>query len=351
MTPQQIAIYGGGGFGREVAWLIESHNRLDDKYQITCFIDDDPLIQGKLINNIPAMGLDMAWRHFPSAKVVSGIRTPKTRQLTMERTASRGFDTEIIIHPGVERSPWVKIDKGTLICAGCILTTNIIIGKHVQINLDCTVGHDVVLGDFTTLSTGVHIPGFVHIGERVSVGTGAVFLNGKADDPLRIGDDVEIGARAYVTRSIPSGIWEGSQPPNPKSLEQDNRFRDWVFPKIEESTLTKYNWLVQNVHNLHVGYKTDIGAFTYINAKYGVTIKDFVQIGSHCSIYSISTIDNKKGPVTLKQNCRIGSHSIIMPGVTIGENSVIGACSYVNIDIPENVIAVGVPAKIVKAID
>lgn len=96
-----------------------------------------------------------------------------------------------------------------------------------------------------------------------------------------------------------------------------------------------------------MGYKTDIGAFSYINAKYGVTIEDFVQMGSHCSIYSVSTIDEKSGPVTLKKGCRIGSHSVVMPGVTIGENAVVGAFSFVNKDIPDNRMAFGVPVRIV----
>lgn len=128
----------------------------------------------------------------------------------------------------------------------------------------------------------------------------------------------------------------------------EERFKSWKFPKIGEGELTRYNWLVQNKNGLKLGKKTDIGAFTYINAKHGVEIQDDVQIGSHCSIYSISTIDNKKGKVTLKKNCKIGSHSVIMPGVTIGRNSVIGAFSFVNKDIPNEVIAYGVPAKIMK---
>ena len=124
------------------------------------------------------------------------------------------------------------------------------------------------------------------------------------------------------------------------------RFKNWQYPDIEEGKPTKYNWVVQCKDGLKLGYKTDIGAFTYINAKNVVAIEDFVQIGSHCSIYSVSTIDRKEGKVVLKKNCKIGSHSVIMPGVTIGENSVIGACSFVNMDIPANVIAFGVPAKV-----
>ncbi len=129
---------------------------------------------------------------------------------------------------------------------------------------------------------------------------------------------------------------------------KNDRFDNWKFPEIEEGKPTKYNWIVQNKDGLQLGYRTDIGAFSYINAKYGVVIEDYVQIGSHCSIYSISTIDDKKGKVVLKKNSKIGSHSTVLPGVTIGENSIIGAHSLVFDDIPDNVVAFGVPAKIVK---
>lgn len=107
------------------------------------------------------------------------------------------------------------------------------------------------------------------------------------------------------------------------------RFPHWEHPEIIEGKPTKYSWIVQHKDNFTLGSQTDIGAFTYINAKNGVSIEDFVQIGSHCSIYSISTIDDKAGKVILGRNCRIGSHSVIMPGVTIGNNSRIGAFSFV----------------------
>lgn len=129
------------------------------------------------------------------------------------------------------------------------------------------------------------------------------------------------------------------------------RFENWKKPKIIEGKPTKYNWIVQNLEGLVLGSKTDIGAFTYINALHGVIIEDNVQIGSHCSIYSVSTIDNNAGKVTLKNNCKIGSHSTILPGVNIGQNSIIGAHSLVNRDIPDNVLAFGVPAKVVRKLD
>lgn len=126
------------------------------------------------------------------------------------------------------------------------------------------------------------------------------------------------------------------------------KFKNWHIPEIQEGRVTKWYWLVQHKENLKIGKYTDIGAFTYINALHGVEIGDSVQIGSHCSIYSVSTIDNKEGRVSLKKNCKIGSHCVIMPGVTVGENSVVGAFSFINRDIPANVVACGIPMKIIK---
>ncbi|PWR70711.1 acyltransferase [Methanospirillum lacunae] len=130
----------------------------------------------------------------------------------------------------------------------------------------------------------------------------------------------------------------------------NERFETWNYPEIIDGEPTKFHWIVKCVDNFKLGYKTDIGAFTYINAKYGVEIEELVQIGSHCSIYSISTIDKKQGKVVLKKRCCIGTHSVIMPGVTIGEGSIIGAFSFVNANVPQGVIAYGVPAKVIRKI-
>lgn len=130
----------------------------------------------------------------------------------------------------------------------------------------------------------------------------------------------------------------------------EKRFKNWKKPKIKDGKPTKWNWVVQGVKNFKLGKNTDIGAFTYINATEECVIEDGVQIGSHCSIYSVSTIDSRKGKVVLKKNCKIGTHSVVMPGVTVGENSIVGALSFVNKNIPDNVLAFGIPAKVIKNI-
>ena len=132
----------------------------------------------------------------------------------------------------------------------------------------------------------------------------------------------------------------------------EERFKNWEYPKIEERELhPKYHFLVHHKDKFELGENTDIGAFTYINAKYGVVIEKNVQIGSHCSLYSDSTIDNKNGKIVIKENAKLCTHCTVMPGLIIGKNSVVGAHSFVNRDIPNNTLAYGIPVKIIRKIE
>jgi len=129
-----------------------------------------------------------------------------------------------------------------------------------------------------------------------------------------------------------------------------DRFKNWKAPKIIHGKLTKWHWKVLHPKNFKLGKYTDISSFVVIFAQNGVVIEDNVQIGPNSSIISEDTISGKKGPVILKKNSCIGANSIVMPGVTVGENTIVGAHSLVLKSLPPNVVALGVPAKIVKKI-
>jgi len=202
---KQLLVYGAGGFGREIAWLAQCCKNCEVKG----FVDDDFKRHGSRMNDLLVMSLEDAAKLFPDALVIVAIGAPQTREKICDKLARAGMKIGTLVHPGTQMSSWVDQGAGTVICAGCILTTNIIIGNQVQINLDCTIGHDVVMGDYTTLAPGVHVSGYVHFGKRVYVGTGAVLINGTRENPLIIGDDVVIGAGACVTKSICYGKWGG----------------------------------------------------------------------------------------------------------------------------------------------
>jgi sugar O-acyltransferase (sialic acid O-acetyltransferase NeuD family) len=159
MIPSEILVYGAGGFAREVAWLVQKCSSGTNPFVVRSFIDDADIPPGKQLNGIPVLSLDEARLCHPQAQVVAAIGEPAARANMIRQAEQAGFRFVDLIHPGVEMSDLVEIGDGSIICAGNIITTNIRIGRHVHINLDCTIGHDAVLGDFATLSPGVHISG------------------------------------------------------------------------------------------------------------------------------------------------------------------------------------------------
>ena len=121
--------------------------------------------------------------------------------------------------------------------------------------------------------------------------------------------------------------------------------KTWTKPTYDENGMTQWYWRVIGIENFILGERVEIGSFTIIDAKEGITIEDNVKIGWSCSIFSVSTIDNKNGKIILKKGCKIGSNSVIMPGIIVGENATVGANSLVNKSIPANEVWVRTPAR------
>ena len=103
----------------------------------------------------------------------------------------------------------------------------------------------------------------------------------------------------------------------------------WKKPKIKHNRLTRWNWTVGYPEGLSLGKNVDIGAFTYINAEYGVHIEDNVKIGGGCHIYSHNSINETIGSIYIGKGARIGAHCVILPGVWIKQNELIKAGSIV----------------------
>ena len=117
------------------------------------------------------------------------------------------------------------------------------------------------------------------------------------------------------------------------------------MPRIKHGKPTKYGWTVFYPKNFCLGNYTDIGIDTRIFCHCLVVIEDCVQIGGKCIIYTKDTEGGKEGQVYIQAGAKIGAMSLIMPGVTIGENAVVGANSVVKCDIPDGETWAGTPAK------
>ena len=215
MAVEQIVVCSAGSFGREVAWLAGICGR-----RVACFIDDDRAKQGTLVDGIPVVSLPEARDKFSGVSTVIAVHKPAVRESLSARVAAAGFGFTTLVHPSVELSPGIEVGEGTIVCAGTIFALRVVLGRHVQVTLDCTVGHDVAMGDFATLSPGVHVPGWVRLGRRAYMGIGSVVINGTADEPIVIGDDAVVGAGACVTKSVPPGLTVVGVPARPMTKQR-----------------------------------------------------------------------------------------------------------------------------------
>jgi sugar O-acyltransferase (sialic acid O-acetyltransferase NeuD family) len=117
----------------------------------------------------------------------------------------------VLIHPSCYiGTDQVIIGEGSIVCAGTIITVNIDIGKHVILNLACTVGHDTIIEDYCSFMPSVNISGEVKIGNGVYCGTGAKIIN-----QLEIGENSIIGAGAVVSKTLPANCTAVGIPAKP----------------------------------------------------------------------------------------------------------------------------------------
>jgi len=200
---KKIAVFGAGGFGMEVAMLIEQINEVKPEWEIVGFFDDgEP--EGKMINEYPVLGGVEKLNQWPSElHVVLALGIPATKRTVHSKIVNQNIRYPVLIHPSViiGKRKYVTIGDGSIICAGNIITTNISIGKHVIVNLSCTVGHETEIGDYCSFMPTCNISGEVKIGEAAFWGTGSKVIN-----QTTIGNKVIIGAGAVVTSDIPDDV-------------------------------------------------------------------------------------------------------------------------------------------------
>ena len=198
-SQKKLYIVGAGGFGREVAWLVERINAVKQTWELVGFLDDNAVIHGTVEDDYHVLGgcsyladLDEeVW-------VACAVGSSKVRKKIINKlSAYKNVKFATLIDPSVIISKRILIGEGTIICAGTIATVDISVGSHVIINLDCTIGHDAVLQNFVTLYPSENVSGNCTIGECVELGTGMQIIQGKSI----VGDSI-VGAGAVVVRDI-----------------------------------------------------------------------------------------------------------------------------------------------------
>ncbi|MGB7879738.1 MAG: NeuD/PglB/VioB family sugar acetyltransferase [Ilumatobacteraceae bacterium] len=218
-TGSTLVIVGAGGFGREVLDVVEAMNVAGAGIEFAGYVDDAdtsvPLLERR---GAPYLGaverLADGSTVDPDVGFVIGIGAGDVRRrLDGSLTgAGRGAGRRplVLIHPMATVGGDCRIGEGCILTAGVRVTTNITLGRHTQLHVNSTIGHDSVLDDYVSVYPGATVSGNVHLGDGVTIGTGANVLPG-----LTIGAGAFVGAGAVVTVDVDPGVTVAGVPARP----------------------------------------------------------------------------------------------------------------------------------------
>ena len=187
----RIAIFGAGGFGREVACLLRKINEVKPTWNFVGFFDDG-LEKGATVDDGTVLGgIDELNAVDHPLSVVVAIGSPKSIKNVVEQIHNPHIQFPNIISPDAKwlDAKRVKMGKGNVVAMGNYFSCNVQIGDFNMLVGFTTIGHDSTLGNFNCLMPGVRVSGNVTIGNNNIMGTGAIVLQG-----IAIGDEVTIGA-------------------------------------------------------------------------------------------------------------------------------------------------------------
>ncbi len=195
---RDIAIYGCGGFGREVLQILHALNAQVPQWNCLGFVVDSGISHPENVHELRVVDDISAIERGTRADIAIAIGAPTVRRRIAERMGALGHVFPTLVHPRAWIGEQVSLGEGVLVCANACLTTDITVSAHVHLNLSATVGHDSELGAYSTISPGANISGNVTLGEGVDIGTGVTVIQG-----VSIGEGAVIGAGAAVVRPIP----------------------------------------------------------------------------------------------------------------------------------------------------
>lgn len=217
---KELYIVGAGGFGREIAWLVDRINQKSPEWELKGFIERDAASQREVSSKYKIVGDDMyldAIDH--PVWAVCAIGSPIRRKKVIEQLKKNPYIRfATLIDPSVIFSERVEIGEGCILCAGTVLTVDVILGCHVIVNLLCTIGHDTIIGDFVTVNPGTNLSGNVVVGACAELGTGMQVIQGRT-----IGKGSIVGAGAVVTLDIPEDCTAVGIPAKPVKYFKDKQ--------------------------------------------------------------------------------------------------------------------------------
>ena len=200
---KKIAIYGFGGFGREIACLLRQINKVNPTWELIGFFDDGVAKgsanrYGQVLGGLSELN---SWQN--KLNVVLAVATPMHLKNISSGIINRLISFPNIIAPNVNifDENAFTIGKGNLLFLGCRLSCDVNIGDFNLFNGAVSLGHDVNLGNFNVLGPSTRISGDCRVGDENFFGVNSTVLQG-----LTIGNKTRIGGGSMVMRSTKNGF-------------------------------------------------------------------------------------------------------------------------------------------------
>ena len=196
----RLVLVGAGEFGREVfAWMLSSGYASNSGADF-CFIDDNVTTLSICDVDLTYLGGIDSFFPLGGDQLVAAIASPAARSVIVEKLLSRNCNFVSYVHPSVHVSLGSRIGQGCILLPNSLVSRDSVIGDFSLVNCCSSVGHDVSVGSFVTLSSHVDIMGRCVIDDKVFMGSGSRVLPGK-----RVGESAVIGAGATAARSVATG--------------------------------------------------------------------------------------------------------------------------------------------------
>lgn len=203
---KDIAIYGAGGFGREVACLIRIINEsLDEpRWKVIGFFDDNPALKGtKNEYGTVLGGRDELNKWETPLDIAIAIGNPQVVKKVAEGIVNSNVEFPNLIAPKTTflDKENVQIGKGNIICSDCFISCNVYLGNFNVINGAVRFGHDVTIGNYNTIMPSCNLSGGIIMGDTNFLGVRSIILQ-----YLKVGNNVRIGANSVMIRNAKDGV-------------------------------------------------------------------------------------------------------------------------------------------------
>ncbi len=195
---KSLYIVGAGGLGREVlSWALDIQRHSQPDWRLVGFLDQNKDALTDFSLPVDVVGDPGSFVPSPDDVLVCAVGDPTVKLKLCHELEERGARFVSLVHPTVVMGMNCTVREGSILCPNVVLTTNVSVGKHVLVNVSATLGHDVRVGEGSTINSHSDITGHAILERGVFLGSRASIL-----PKAQVGEFAKVGAGSVVLKRV-----------------------------------------------------------------------------------------------------------------------------------------------------